>query len=52
MGKPLSKKIKKKKLVLQKVSSEEEEVPGTPEAILSMQNSTPEQTLVIPPEVS
>ncbi|CAI9277037.1 unnamed protein product [Lactuca saligna] len=52
MAKHISKKIKKRKLVLQKVSSEEEEVPKTLESILSMKKSTPKQTPVIPPEVS
>ncbi|CAI9277985.1 unnamed protein product [Lactuca saligna] len=52
IAKHISKKIKKLKLVIQKVHSEEEEFPKTPEAILSMQNSTPKQTPVIPPEVS
>ncbi|CAH1446567.1 unnamed protein product [Lactuca virosa] len=53
MAKQISKKTKKRKLVLQHPSSEdEEEVPETPEFELSTKVSSPEKTQVIPPEVS
>ncbi|CAI9265512.1 unnamed protein product [Lactuca saligna] len=51
MANHISKKIKKQNLVLQKVSSEEEEVLKTPEAVLSKSLLTPEQTKIISPEV-
>lgn len=51
MAKNISKKIKKRKLVLQKESFDDDKVPETPEVNLSNPVSTPEKTQVIPPEV-
>ncbi|CAI9276344.1 unnamed protein product [Lactuca saligna] len=47
-----TKKTKKRQLVIPTAYSEDEEVPETPEAILIIEPSSPEKTIVIPPEVS
>ncbi|CAI9259888.1 unnamed protein product [Lactuca saligna] len=45
-------KIKKRKLVFQKASSEDVAVPETPEAVISTHLLTPKQTPIIPLKVS